>query len=241
MLLPALFWLLVWQAASMAVGSGLLLPGPAETAKALSQLAVTAGFWGSIAASLTRVLLGMVLGSCAGVLLAGLTSAFSWADLLLAPAIRAVRAAPVASFILLILLWTSRTAVPGVIAGLMVMPVVWSAVCRGVARTDPKLLEMARAYRFGRLKTLRLIYLPSVKPFLAGGLNTAMGLAWKSGVAAEVICRPRVAIGARIYDAKLTLETPELFAWTGTVIVLSLCLECLMSRLLRRMGRGTEP
>lgn len=238
-LLPLAFWLAVWQLAALAAGSELLLPGPLAVGEALFRLAAAPAFWKDAGASLLRVLLGLILGSGAGVLLAALTCAVPAAGLLLSPAIRTVRATPVASFILLVLLWTTRSAVPGVISGLMVLPVVWGAVCQGAANTDPLLLEMAAAYRFGRWKTLRLVYVPSVLPYWISGMNTALGLAWKSGVAAEVICRPRLAVGTQIYNAKLTLETPELFAWTAAVIALSLLLERLMARLMALAeGRG---
>lgn len=232
--LPPVFWLGVWQLIALLAGSEFLFPGPLPVLRALARLAVTEQFWHSAGASLLRVLAGLLLGTALGVALALLTSAFSWADLLLSPAIRVVRAAPVASFILLILLWITRTAVPGVVAGLMVLPVVWGAVSQGIAQTDPLLLELAAAYRFGRWKTLRLVYAPSVLPYFASGFNTAVGLAWKSGVAAEVICRPRLAAGTQIYNAKLILETPDLFAWTAVVIALSFLLEKLASRLLKR-------
>lgn len=233
LLLPAAFWLLVWQLAAMAVGTELLLPTPGATAAALVRLSVLPLFWRSAGASVLRILLGLLAGTLLALLFALAACVSPWADLLLAPAVRVVRAAPVASFILLVLLWVSRSAVPGVISALMVLPVVWESVSRAAAQTDPLLLELARAYRFGRWRTLRLIYVPSVLPYFAAGLNTAMGLAWKAGVAAEVICRPRLAAGAQIYNAKLALETPDLFAWTAVVIALSLLLERLMAGLLR--------
>ena len=116
----------------------------------------------------------------------------------------------------------------------MVLPVVWGNLTAGLAAVDTQLLEMARAYRFGRWKTLRLIYLPSIRPHFISGLLTAFGLAWKSGVAAEVLCPPKYAIGTRIQQAKTALETPELFAWTLVLIVLSLALELLLRTVLRR-------
>ena len=150
-----------------------------------------------------------------------------------------LRAVPVASFIVLVLLWAPAAGwVPAIVAALMVLPVLWGNVTRGVAETDPALLELARAYRFGREKTLGLIYIPSVLPYFASGCATALGLAWKAGVAAEVLCLPRLAIGTRLYRAKITLETPDLFAWTVTVVVLSFLLERALGALLRRWGRG---
>ena len=149
------------------------------------------------------------------------------------------RATPVASFILLVYLWVERGRVPGLISALMVLPVVWGNVTRGIAETDPQLLELARAYGFGRGRTLRRIYIPSVLPYFASGCRTALGLAWKAGVAAEVLCQPQNAIGTQIYNTKYYLETPSLFAWTLVVIALSFLLEWAVGGLLRR-AEGPE-
>jgi NitT/TauT family transport system permease protein len=145
-----------------------------------------------------------------------------------------VRATPVVSFILLVYLWVARSAIPWVIAGLMVLPVIWGALSAGLEGLDEKWLELARAYRFSRLKTLGLVCLPALRPHLSAGLLTAFGLAWKSGVAAEVLCPPARAIGSRIQQAKLGLETPDLFAWTLTIVALSLALERLFRTAMER-------
>ncbi|MCI9548100.1 MAG: ABC transporter permease subunit [Oscillospiraceae bacterium] len=235
--LPAVFWLLAWALAARWVGLDLLLPGPLAVGARLAALAGTGGFWLSVGATLGRVFLGLAWGAPAGAALAFATHFSPWADRLLSPAVRVVRATPVVSFILLVYLWVPRGAIPWVIAGLMVLPVVWGAVSAGLDGLDEKLLELARAYRFSRGRTLALICLPALRPHFAAGLSTAFGLAWKSGVAAEVLCPPVQAIGSRIQQAKAALETPDLFAWTLTIVALSLALE----KLLRRgLGRGEK-
>jgi NitT/TauT family transport system permease protein len=186
--------------------------------------------------TLLRIFSGLALGSILGAALAWLTYRFRWAEYILAPAIRVVRATPVVCFILLVYLWVARAHIPGIISALMVLPVMWGNLDTGLRATDPKLLELAKAYRFDRWKTVRLIYLPSLRPYGLSGLMTATGLAWKSGVAAEVICPPKYAIGTQISHAKTALETPELFAWTVVIIALSLTLEHIIRRLLA--GRG---
>jgi NitT/TauT family transport system permease protein len=235
--LPAAFWLGVWQFAATAVHRQLLLPAPGEVLFTLRALAVTAEFWGNAGASLLRILAGFSAGVALGALLAVLTSFFTWADLLLSPAIKVVRATPVVSFIILVLLWVKTGQVPGVISALMVLPVIWGSLSAGIARTDPLLLELASAYRFGRGKTFRLIYFPSVLPFLASGCDTSLGLAWKAGVAAEVLCLPQLAVGTRVYYSKIYLETPSLFAWTMVLIVLSFALEWGLGAAFRRLGK----
>ncbi len=232
-----LFWLLVWQITAQEVGSVLLLPAPYAVFRRLGELAVTADFWQTALLSLGRVALGLLWGTVLGVALAALSCAFRWADALLSPAIGVIRATPVASFILLVLLWTQRGQVPVIIAALMVLPIVYGNVTRGIREADPKLLELAHAYRFSRWKTVRLVMLPGVRPYFFSAVTTAMGLAWKSGVAAEALCWPKTAIGTEIYYTKLNFETTDLFAWTLVVILLSLGLERLIAFAVRTAER----
>lgn len=245
MLLPLAFWLGVWHLAAWLVerevagrGNELLLPYPLTVAKVWVGLLVTADFWRIVAASLVRIFCGLVAGVTAGALLAAMTAGAPWLDCLLSPAIRVIRATPVASFILLVLLWIGRNTVPVIVSALMALPVVWENLFRGIRATDKNLLELARAYRFSRWKTIRLIYLPALAPCFAAALTNAVGLAWKSGVAAEVLCLPKLALGSRIYQAKLYLETPELFAWTVTVVCLSMGLEKLLDWFLTKRRGG---
>ncbi|BDF69829.1 nitrate ABC transporter permease [Oscillospiraceae bacterium] len=238
--MPLAVWLGVWQLAAMGVGKELLLPTPAAVGRTLAALAGTQAFWAAAAASLLRVFGGFAAGCALGAALAVLTSFCTWADWIFSPAVRIVRATPVASFILLVLLWAPTGQVPAIIAALMVLPVVWANVCKGIAQTDPLLLEAARAYRFSAGRTARLVYAPSALPYFAAGCSTGMGLAWKAGVAAEVLCQPRAAIGTQVYFSKIYLETPDLFAWTAVVIVLSLLLENALGAALGRMGRGAD-
>lgn len=236
-LLPAVFWIGVWQISALAVDRELLLPGPLLVLQTLAALAGTADFWQSAGCSLLRISAGFLGGVLAGTGAALLCCAFRWAGLLLSPLIRMIRATPVASFIVLVLLWAPTGRVPALIAGLMVLPVLWGNVCRGIAQTDPLLLEAALVYRFGHWKTARLVYLPCVLPYFSSGCHTALGLAWKAGVAAEVLCAPRRAIGTQVYYAKIYLKTPELFAWTAVVVALSFLLERLLGSCFDRLGR----
>ena len=265
--MPLLFWLLVWEGAALCAGhralgeawalwresgdpSGLLtclwegqafiLPAPPRVAQELVELVGTADFWRTAVASLCRVFAGAAAGVGLGTALAALTAVSRWARLIFAPAVKVVRAAPVASFIILVLLWADRNWVPAIIAALMVLPVVWANVVQGVESTDAQLLELARAYGFPRRRTLTLVYVPSVLPYFAAACRTSLGLAWKAGVAAEVLCQPRLAIGTQVYRAKITLETPDLFAWTAVVIALSFLLEYALGLLFRRLGKGAK-
>ncbi len=237
-ILPLAFWLGVWQLAAMVVGFPLLLPTPVAVGRTLLGLIVTADFWRSVLLSLLRVFGGLLLGCVLGSIFALLTWRFAWADLLFSPVIRIIRATPVVSFILLLYLWVVRSSIPGVISSMMVLPVIWDGLRTGLDEVDPKLLEMAQVYQYGRWKTVRLIWLPSLRPYISSGLSNSLGLAWKSGVAAEVICPPRHAIGTELSRAKTGLLTPELYAWTVVIIVLSLLLEKLLRCVIGQRKEG---
>ena len=230
-LLPAAFWLAVWWGAALLVDQQLLIPTPLSVLRELGELAVTAPFWRSTALSLLRIFLGAAIGVALGTLAAAATHWVPAADWVLSPAIRVVRATPVASFIILVLLWVSTGRVPCVITALMVLPVLWENVSAGL-----QLLELGQAYQFSRWKRLRYLYLPAVRPHFSAGVCNAVGLAWKSGVAAEVLCLPKAAIGTQVYYSRIYLQTPSLFAWTIVVILLSLLLEKLVRRALGVKG-----
>ena len=222
------------------MGKSLLIPAPPEVVRRLAELIVTAAFWRYTGLSLLRITLGLVIGIAAGILIAVLTSRSELLRALLSPAVRVVRATPVASFIILVLLWVANGRVPAVISALVVLPIVWESTTAGLAGVDKSLLEFARAFRLTRLDTLRHVVLPALLPHLSAAVCTAIGLAWKSGIAAEVLCLPRAGIGTQVYFSKLYLDTPALFAWTLVVVALSMTVERIARRLLlgRREGRA---
>ena len=237
--LPALlFWTAVWYLAALALDNPLLLPTPVQVLRCLGNLMLTASFWQITVVSICRILLGVVSAFILGVILAVLTTNSRLLETLIAPAMTAMQAAPVASFTILVLIWMDRDFVPVLICGMMVLPVVWNSVSAGIRVTDRQLLEMAQMYRLPRSRVLRRIYIPSVMPFFRTACSSGLGLGWKAGIAAEVLTVPKRSIGRMISDSKLYLLTEELFAWTLAVIVLSLLLQKVMLHLLK--GRGNH-
>lgn len=224
-ILAIVFWTAVWYIAASKVGQDLVLPGPVSVLRTLADLCAKPAFWQAAFLTLLRVFGGFAAGVVIGTVLAALTSTSEIFDALFSPVIKIMRAVPVASFIILALLWIGKDNVPAFVAALIVIPVVWGAVCTAISETDKQLLEMAQAYHFGTFGTLRYVYIPSVLPSWLSSVVTTLGLAWKSGVAAEVLCLPKMSIGTQLYYSKIYLETPSLFAWTAVVLVLSFILE----------------
>lgn len=234
--LPCLFWLGAWQFIAMYVGRELLVASPKRVFTILRKEAGTAAFWKTIGMSLLRIFRGFSLAVILSVPTAVLTARVRPLYLLIHPVISVIRATPVASFILFLLIWCKNRDVPSIITFLMVFPIVWTRVSQGIDSVDPKLTEVGKIFRLSRRAMVKDIYAPQVLPYFAQAVITSLGLAWKSGIAAEVLCTPPDSIGKMIYNARVYLETPELFAWTLTVIVISMLFERLITSLLSRLG-----
>ena len=241
LLLAAGFWLAVWEAASLAVDLELLLPSPIRVAQRLAALAGQADFWASAGGSMARIFLGFTAALLLGTAGAALSFRLTAAEALLRPVLRIVKATPVASFIILALVWIPSPGVPVFTSFLMVFPIVFENVLSGMRHTDRQLLEMGRMFRLSRTALFRQIYVPSLAPYLSAACATGLGLAWKAGVAAEVLANTRLSLGGKIYAAKIYLETPDLFAWTAVVIAMSVALEKLVSLALRRVLSSCQP
>ena len=240
-----IFWLAVWQCAAAAIGQEVFLVSPVQALRTLWELLPRADFWQRIGFSSGRILMGFGLGVVVSTVLAVAAEFCPAAEILLAPVMQLVKATPVASFIILALVWVRGSSLSVLISFLMVLPVLYGAVRTGIRSVDPGLREMARVFRLPFARSLRAVWLPAVLPAFRQGCSVALGICWKSGVAAEVIGLPNGSIGDALYRAKITLSTGELFAWTFVIILLSAGFEKLFLALLDRavravMGEGAE-
>lgn len=232
-----IFWLAVWEIAALWVDEPILLVTPLSALRRLGQLVRELSFWQSVLFSVGHIALGFGLSVLLGIGLAALAYRFAWVRQLLSPLTAAVKAIPVASFVILVLLWVPSRDLSILISLLIGFPVLYANALMGLDATDPKLIEMARLFRVPFLTQLKVIYLYQALPFLRSGLSVAIGLCWKSGVAAEVIGIPAGSIGEKLYKAKVYLETPDLFCWTLVIVLLSLGCERLIAWAMNRVER----
>lgn len=234
-ILASAAWVFLWQMASMWLKQEILLASPVSVIKRLVELIVTADFWQSIAFSFARIILGFTLALLLGTALAALAYAFFSVEILMEPLITVIKSTPVASFIILCLIWIPSRNLSVFISFLMVFPVVYTNLLEGLKQTDKQLLEMADSFGAGTGKKVEFVYLSQVKPYAATACKLGLGLCWKAGVAAEVIGIPSGSIGEKLYKAKVYLETPDLFAWTVVIILISLTFEKIFMFILQKI------
>lgn len=230
--LTIVFWLGLWLIAYKIVGLDVLIASPVQVAKRLLEFLPSGEFWLTIFNSFKGVSLGYIIGVIIGSVFGIITAFSDVLNTLFKPFLTAVKTTPVVSFIILALVWLNKVSVPIFITTLMVIPVVWANVTYSIKNTDKSLIEMANAYEFGFTKKLKLIFLPSAVPGFVSACKTAVGLGWKAGIAAEVLCTPQNSIGINLRNSQVYIETVDLFAWTAVVIILSLILEKLLVSIL---------
>lgn len=227
--------LLLWQFAAMLLGNQLLLVTPFVVLKKLAILLIDREFWDVLAFSFLRIVVGFLLALCTAIFLAALAGRFPWAEVMLSPYIAIIKSTPVASFIILCLIWLDARSLSVFIAFLIVLPVVYTNVLSGIKATDYQLLEMADLFEIAWWRRLRYIYIPQINPYLLSACSVAIGMSWKAGIAAEVIGIPKGSIGEKLYEAKVYFSTGDLFAWTLVIILVSILFEKLFMYGLRAL------
>lgn len=232
-LLAFLAALLVWQIAAWAVGHDVLLSSPINVFLRLIALVGETSTYSVLLTSLGRTLLGFALGLSFGCLLAVPAARLPLVETLLFPYMVTIRSVPVASFIVLAYVWLSSAELSVFISFLIVLPVIYNSLLGALKARDRGLDEMATVFHVSFLSRLRYVWIPQIRAALLAACSTAVGLAWKSAVAAELIGLADGTIGGELYDAKLYLDTPALFAWTLLIVLASVVSEKVILAVLR--------
>ena len=226
--------LCVWQMAATFIDESILLVSPIMVLKRLWELCRNIEFWSTVFYTFKRITLGFVAGLSLGTLLAFLANRYKLIKTLLWPYMLTIKSVPVASFIVIALIWLSSSRLSVFIAFLMVLPIVYTNLITGAESTNNKMTEMADIFKLSRRKRLLYITLPQIKPYLISASTLSIGLAWKSGVAAEVIAIPTGSIGEALYQAKVYYDTADLFAWTVAIVLCSITFEKLFIFLIKQ-------
>lgn len=233
-----LFWLLIWQAASTAVHNSIILVGPLDVILALLNQIRLADFWKTIGFSFGKISLGFLSAFVAGILAGGAACRYPIIGDFLSPLMALMKSVPVASFVILALIWAGSENLSVIIGFLVVFPIIYIQTIAGIKSTDRQMLEMADVFKMSEAKRFFYLYRPALLPYLASGCRVALGMSWKSGIAAEVIGVPLHSIGEKLYLSKIYLSTADLFAWTLVIILLSALFESFFLWLLSLASPG---
>ena len=232
--------LLLWQILAMSVGQQLLVPAPLSVARRLTTIWTEPGFWSTIWFSFRKIIAGFFLGLGVGLGVGTLAGRFPLFEILFRPFAVMIKSVPVASFIVICLIWMSSAHLSIFISFLMVLPIVYTNVLQSIRSADAQLLEAVTLFQLPWRKRLLYFWLPQIKPYLLSACTVSLGISWKAGIAAEIIGIPSGSIGQMFYEAKVYFNTVDLFAWTIIVVAISVLFEKLFLALLRAWFRRLE-
>ncbi len=236
------FWLIVWQVATVVIGEEIFLPSPLAVVKRMTELVIQEDFLQSVFNSFVRIVGGFLIAVIFGVAFAVLASRFKIVKYLLSPLVVMIKTVSVASIIILVLIWFSSKNLAIIISFLIIFPIIYTNTLSGIENVNKNLLEMAKVFCVSPFKKVRYIYLFQIYPYFRSGCSVGLGLCWKSGIAAEVIGLPDKSIGEHIFTSKIYLDTPDLFAWTFFVVIISITFEKIflfcMDNFVKKLEKG---
>ena len=239
-ILSVVIAIVIWQIAAMTVGNDMLFASPIKVLVRLASVWREKDFIPTVLFSFLRITSGYLCALVLGIILGTAAGKVRLIEILFKPYIAAAKAVPVASFIILFLIWLNYNALTVLISFLIAFPVIYTNVLQGIRSVDPKMKELVSLYGIPWKKQIVYIYIPSVKPYLLSAASVSVGMAWKAGVAAEVIGMIDGSIGDMLYQAKIYLQNADLLCWTLIIIILSIASEKLLSLLLKAFFKGVE-
>lgn len=232
-ILVLLFWLLMWQLIANKINQNLLMASPISVIKQLWKYLYDITFWKIIFNSYFRIILGFIFSIFIGIFLSILSYKFKIIKILLNPFMATIKTIPVVSIIILLLVWSTSENLSVVISFFMTLPIIYISLLKGMEEVNKDLLEMAKIFNVNKYKKIKYIYMSEILPYFEIGGITALGIGWKSGIAAEVIGLPTNSIGEMMYESKIYFNTINLFTWAIVVILLGIISEKIFILLIR--------
>lgn len=233
-IIVTIFWIGVWQAISMLVGEDLVLPSPILCIPRIFSMLMEKSFYRGLFSSTIRIAIGFIIGSVMGILFAIFSYTSKNARNFISPMIQFIKAVPVASFVLIALFIMNSSRVSILISLLIVLPIFYSNVYEALTNIDKNYLELADVFEVGIKKRIYYIYLPQLSTYIYSAASVGIGIAWKSGLAAEVIAGPKIGLGRLIHDSKIYLNSVDLISYTILAVIFSYLFEKILLLAMRR-------
>ena len=237
LILPVVL-LAVWQwAATGGAFSSSQLPTPSAVFSALVELIERGTFWGHVAISVQRVLLGFAIGASCGLVVGSLVGLSHTASRLLSPTIQAFRAVPSLAWVPLLVLWMGIYEGPKVtLVAIGAFFPVFTTVASGFMHADRKLIEVGRAYGLSGASLVTGILLPTAAPTIFAGLRLGLAQSWLFVVAAELIASSK-GLGFLLIDSQNTLRTDILLLAIISLAILGKTTDFILATIERRTLR----
>ncbi|MGV8876521.1 MAG: ABC transporter permease [Rhodoglobus sp.] len=213
----------VWQFLVSVVGvSDYLLPSPASIVDELVQ------FWPSVVSATlltgTNSLLGLLVGTLLGVAFAAIAARFRIADQMSSPIVAALAVVPIVALapVLNSMFGADSQFGRQAIAAIASFVPIFINTLRGFRQTRPVHRDLMKAYAANSAQLLRLLTLPTARPFILTGIRIASSLAVISALVAEYFGGPRGGLGSLIATSAASSAYARAWAYVVASIALGL-------------------
>ena len=230
-LISILFWVIIWEILSIVVNQEILLVSPFSAIRRLFELGLQSYFWKSILYSFIKISAGFLFGIIVGMVFSIISSYYRWFRAIIEPLVSSMQAIPIVCFIILCLIWIESKNLSIFVSFLVVFPVVYRNMIRGIMSINTSLKDVSKVYKVSKYREIRYIYMSETAQYLKSSIDIAGKMCWKAGIAAEVIGIPKFSIGENLYNAKIYLSTPDLFAWTIAILIVSVLFQRIILKI----------
>lgn len=213
---------IIWQTASMIIGSEVVLPSPYLVFMGIINIFKEENYIKIIGFTLGRTFLSFILSLITALILGVWSSFNKYVYNFLVPILNIMRSLPTIGFIILALIWLSQGSAPILVGFIMSFPIFYDSIIGALMSIDRKIIEMARIYKISILDLVKDIYFPSISFAVSRILASTFALTMKLVVGGEVIGQPKYGIGTALFVEKNYLNTYMVFAWIIIVIIIGI-------------------
>lgn len=229
--------LVLWQIAA-AFANNRFLPGPDLVLAVMVRAAASGELPYHLGITLWRVTASFALAMLIGVVIGILLGRKPVLDHYLDSWLVLFLNIPALVTIILAYVWfgLSEAAAIGAVA-VNKIPNVAVTLREGARALDRDLLDMARAYRLGPVRTLRHVVLPQLSPYLMAAARSGLALIWKIVLVVELLGRSN-GVGFQLHLFFQLFDVPSILAYTLAFVAVVQAIElAILQPLERRMTR----
>lgn len=226
--------LIVWMIGGILVDNSIKLPSLFDVLIRMKELMFSSVLYESFGYTLMRSLSGLVFALGCGIVL-GLCSGINHKfEEYFYPIYLVLKSIPNISYILIVLIWSSNSFTMRVISFMVMFPVAYENVLKGIKSIDPEYLDVLKIYPQSLFDSIFRVYLPLISNYILASLSVGIGLTFKVGIMAEILGSVSPGVGRQFQLCRINVDMIGTFAWTLWLIILLVFLELLVSFLKRR-------
>ncbi len=228
-----LVFVLLWQVAAALLQSG-MLPPPLTVFGRVVDETLSLALPQHLGVTLSRVVISFAAAMLIGTAIGIAMGRWRQLDLFLDGWLVLGLNVPALVTIILCYVWFGLNDTAAIVAvAINKIPTVIVTVREGARAVDPRLMQVARAYRLSRWKTLSRVYLPQLYPYLMAAARSGLSLIWKIVLVVELLGRSN-GIGFQLNVFFQFFDIAGILAYTLVFAAIVLLVEALILRPLER-------